>query len=70
MLAIEVDGESHEFKKELDKVRQKRLESLGVSFLRFTNDAVKYNIDFVLEDIENWIMSKIGTHPYPSAGGE
>ena len=40
-LAIEVDGRNHDFKKEKDARRQKRLESLGVRFLRFWDGEVK-----------------------------
>ncbi len=35
MLAIEVDGSSHDQRGEADLERQERLESLGVRFLRF-----------------------------------
>jgi very-short-patch-repair endonuclease len=36
-LAIEVDGCSHEHKQEYDLSRQRKLESLGVRFIRFDN---------------------------------
>ena len=57
MLAIEIDGESHNSEEAdvRDKVRQKRLESLGVRFLRFTDSDVKQNMDGVLHAIRNWI---------------
>ena len=55
MLAIEIDGESHEYKYDQDVARQKRLESLGVSILRFDDKEVKTNIDVVLMGIEEWI---------------
>jgi very-short-patch-repair endonuclease len=35
MLAIEIDGDSHDCKYEEDLKRQEKLESLGVHFLRF-----------------------------------
>ena len=42
-LAIEIDGEIHEFSKEEDIDRQDRLESYGIRFLRFKNtDVEKY----------------------------
>jgi very-short-patch-repair endonuclease len=37
MLAIEVDGCSHEDKQEYDLSRQRKLERLGVRFIRFDN---------------------------------
>jgi very-short-patch-repair endonuclease len=51
MLAIEVDGSSHDNpqKFELDKQRQKRLEAFGVKFLRFTDNEVKDNLNGVIK---------------------
>ena len=45
-LAIEVDGESHRGAEAYrrDVARQRRLEELGVSFLRFTDEEVKRNL--------------------------
>jgi very-short-patch-repair endonuclease len=56
-LAIEIDGSSHdgEEAKVNDEIRQERLESLGVRFLRFTDADVKRNIEMVLNSIEQWI---------------
>jgi len=55
MLAIEIDGDSHDWKAEEDEQRQKRLESLGVRFLRFQDIDVKQNMDGILKVIEDWI---------------
>ncbi|MFH1941646.1 MAG: endonuclease domain-containing protein [bacterium] len=55
MLAIEVDGDSHDLKQDEDAKRQKRLESLGVRFLRFQDIDVKRNMAGVLQVIEDWI---------------
>ena len=55
MLAIEIDGESHYGNREYDRIRQERLESLGIRFLRFENEEVFYNLDKVLNEIEEWI---------------
>ena len=55
-LAIEIDGDSHNEKQEYDIKRQKRLESLGVYFLRFYDMDVKKNIKGVLITIEDWII--------------
>lgn len=57
MLAIEVDGSSHT-EDEIainDEIRQKRLESLGVRFLRYSEQDVRKGIKFVLNDIYAWI---------------
>jgi very-short-patch-repair endonuclease len=55
MLAIEVDGETHNYKMGKDIERQGRIEGLGVSFLRFTDEEVKQNIEGVVDVIEKWI---------------
>ena len=58
MLAIEIDGVSHDFEEVYvkDNVRQQRLESFGVHFLRFDDREVKKDINNVLQSIENWIL--------------
>ena len=58
-LAIEIDGESHyhDDMPKRDYIRQKKLESLGVKFLRFDDKDVKKNIGFVLEAIQEWILN-------------
>lgn len=56
MLALEVDGSSHDNKFIYDVQRQQKLESLGVNFLRFTDLEVKKDMNTVLSTIENWII--------------
>ena len=63
-LAIEIDGMSHDGKYEYDKKRQKRIECLGVKFLRFTDDQVKNNMGEIIEVIDSWILKHTpSTHP-------
>lgn len=51
-LAIEVDGDTHYGQnKEADSIRQKYIESLKISFLRFTNREIMENINGVVERI-------------------
>jgi len=54
-LVIEIDGDSHDYKFEEDQQRQKRLESLGITFLRFDDIDVKQDINSVILRIEEWI---------------
>ncbi len=54
-LAIEIDGESHYGNPEKDKKKDKRLNDLGVTVLRFDDMEVRYQLDKVLEKIEKWI---------------
>jgi len=59
-LAIEVDGNSHNSDEALckDEIRQKRLESLGVKFLRFDDEDVKKQLNSVVKTIEFWIQNE------------
>ncbi len=75
MLAIEVDGISRDFEEVIlnDEKRQKRLEEMGVHFLRFDDREVKRDMDNVLRTIEYWILEKQKTGkptPTPLRGGE
>ena len=56
MLAIEIDGDSHDSKVEYDKNRQTKLESVGLRFLRFSDLDVKSNMEGVISTIENLIL--------------
>ena len=54
-LAIKVDGWSHALKGARDVARQQRLESLGVRFLRFSEQEVVSDLQLVADQIEMWI---------------
>ena len=54
-LAIEIDGESHFGSSKDDEQRQKRLDALGIQFLRFDDLIVKTNMEGVLKTIRKWI---------------
>ncbi len=58
MLAIEADGWTHGFTRERDEARQKRLEELGVRFLRFWDYEIKNDMGSVRGRIESWIRAK------------
>ena len=55
MLAIEIDGVSHNDKVEYDKFRQKKLENLGVRFIRFRDIDVKKNMQGCIDFLKEWI---------------
>jgi len=69
MLAIEIDGETHIGKKEYDMKRQKKLERLGVSILRFDDLDVRQNLDGVVKKITNWIENNAPESPKDSIPG-
>lgn len=58
MLAIEIDGISHDFEQTIvnDENRQNRLEALGVHFLRFDDREVRNDMPNVIRAIEGWIL--------------
>ena len=62
MLAIEIDGISHATKVEEDEIRQKKLESFGIRFLRFDDYQVKMDMESVIKTIEKWIEKKSLIH--------
>jgi len=57
-LVIEVDGAYHAERQqqEDDAIREHDLEKMGFHILRFTNEEVLYNIDNVLQQIENYFL--------------
>ncbi|ELR68902.1 hypothetical protein C900_05595 [Fulvivirga imtechensis AK7] len=72
MLAIEVDGESHyhDNASERDQARQKKLENLGVRFLRFDDLDVKQRMGYVLNTISEWILENGPTPAPPKSSQE
>lgn len=64
-LVIEVDGSIHDTAEARvkDQERQQVLEQMGLSFLRFHDSDVRYNMTFVLREIHEFIdRQKPGTH--------
>jgi very-short-patch-repair endonuclease len=58
MLAIEIDGISHSFEGAFlkDEIRQKKLEDLGVKFIRFSEGEMKYDMQNVIRALEARII--------------
>jgi very-short-patch-repair endonuclease len=50
-LAVEIDGSSHQGKKEYDDHRSRLLDSCGIRILHFTNQDVIYHLDNVIKTI-------------------
>ena len=59
-LIIEVDGVTHESAEtsEHDIIRQKHLESVGLTVLRYTDEEVLEDINSVYRSIEGWILEQ------------
>ena len=62
LLAIEIDGVSHDYKPDEDEIRQKELEDYGIKFMRFFDADVKRDVNGVLRAIEEWIEEFEGRH--------
>jgi len=58
-LAIEIDGSIHSLEevKRNDEIRQNHLQSLGIRFLRFTNEQILTNMENVINKIKSEIDS-------------
>ena len=61
MLIIEVDGDTHAFQQDYDKIRKDFFRSLGFNVLRFTNTEVMTNIEGVLT-----VIARNLTPPLPT----
>lgn len=59
MLIIEVDGYTHHFEKQwkIDRERQKELEQIGFTVLRFTDKEVLKDLSNVRRSLEKWVLS-------------
>ena len=64
-LVIEIDGDSHyhDDQPEKDVARQSRLESFGITVLRFDDIDVKKNMGWVLDEIILCLDKNRSTHP-------
>jgi very-short-patch-repair endonuclease len=64
-LVIEVDGGYHNEKVRMikDKERQQILESIGLNFLRFSDQQVRKDMEIVLKTIENYVLEYEENHP-------
>ena len=69
-LVIEIDGESHDGKFQYDAERQRFLESIGLSVLRFNDIDVKKDISVVLTAVEGWVKERDNNPLTPFIKGE
>lgn len=54
-LVIEVDGYSHTFKYDEDKLRDKRLQELGYTTVRFSEREVRNDLENVIRVLESYL---------------
>lgn len=60
-VAVEVDGTSHEGRRDADLVRDRALDRFGIMVLRLPNEVVLGNIDSALGQID-WALSRRRRH--------
>lgn len=73
VLGIEVDGITHENAevKKKDKKKEEKITSFEITLLRFTDEQVLEDMDYVLETIRAWIYLHTHSHtPGPSQEGK
>ena len=51
MLAIEIDGDSHDEHQRYDETRTRRLNALGIEVIRYTNAEIMNNLEGVYESL-------------------
>ena len=71
MLGIEVDGYSHQFLEVYNKdvVKEKRMDELGISILRFSDEQVLKDMENVIRAIEFYVYEYEKHTPNPSQEG-
>ena len=65
-LAVEVDGPVHDAQVEADRIRQELIESLGIRFVRLTNEEVEHHSHLALEKIRAAFISDSDNLSSPS----
>jgi very-short-patch-repair endonuclease len=63
MMIIEVDGDSHAFAQEYDRIREEYFRKLGFRVIRFTNSDVMANLEGVLTMIGEHLTPPLPTLP-------
>jgi very-short-patch-repair endonuclease len=71
-LVIEVDGYSHQFEETIkkDEIKQRELEKIGLTVLRFEDDEVMKDMNNVLRRLEEYVTVFEKHTPNPSQEGE
>ena len=59
LLAVEIDGDIHKFRKDYDEHRDKYIGSVGIKILHFTNEEIFNNLNFVLIKIQKNLESRL-----------
>ena len=60
-LVVEIDGESHNFKVEYDRIRENYLKNLGLNVVHFDDIDVKKNLNGVIEYLKEYCEKLLNT---------
>jgi very-short-patch-repair endonuclease len=65
LLAVEIDGDIHEIKKDYDNYRDEFLKSMGIRTLRFDNREVIQDVELVISRIKAELLLRDLSHVPP-----
>jgi len=68
-LVVEIDGKSHDFKVEYDKIRDDFLKSLGLTIIHYADIEIKHNLNSVMISLEHYCKSLLDKKNTPSSYG-
>ena len=54
-MIIEIDGESHKYKREYDQLREIIIKEKKRNIVRFTNQEVLFNINIVINKLQEYL---------------
>ena len=55
-LVVEIDGSSHQDRKQYDKIREEFLQSIGLRVIRFSDTEIKDNIHSVIKTLKEKML--------------
>ena len=58
LLAIEIDGDSHDARQQQDETRTRRLNALGIEVVRYTNAEIMNNVEGVYQNLLKRVMER------------
>jgi len=61
---VELDGGAHVLRSPEDEERQRTLESLGLTVMRFSNQKILGNLEFVLGEIARYARERLPGFEY------
>jgi len=61
MINIEIDGDSHDYKKWWDNTRDEYLEMRGIKVIRYKNQEIIYHPEVIFKNLEKIINNRVST---------